>query len=314
MTNDGTFTLLAFILVSSGVLLTYTLASGRNKRLDSRIDDLDHDRTRGDGFLNPSKPERQVTFTKTTLPKLGTALIPSDEVERGRLQTRLIYAGLYSRQAMAIFLGAKMVLIIAPALLGLGLGLTGLVPTQLAVLGGGCVGIVGLIGPSFWLDNRKAKRQGNFRRALPDALDLLVICLEGGLSLPGALKRVAAELRAVHPVLALELNIVQREIQLGNSPGESLQKMGLRVDLEEVRTLASVITQAERFGASLVKSLRVVAETLRLRRQQSAEEKAQKVAVKILFPTLIFIFPAVFVVVLGPAVFQIMEQLSQYGN
>ena len=149
---------------------------------------------------------------------------------------------------------------------------------------------------------------------MPDALDLLVICLEGGLSLPASLRRVGGELRTAHPLLALELNIVQREIQLGSSPGESLQKLGVRTDLEEIRSMAAVITQAERFGASLVKSLRVHAETLRTKRQQYAEEMAAKAAVKVLFPTLLFIFPAIFVVILGPAAFQIMEQLGQMTN
>jgi tight adherence protein C len=171
-----------------------------------------------------------------------------------------------------------------------------------------------MIGPSFWLDSRKGARQTTFRRALPDALDLLVICLEGGLSLPGSLKRVASELRTAHPPLATELNIVQREIQLGRSPGESIQQMGFRTDLEEIRSLASVITQAERFGASLVKSLRVHAETLRVKRQQHAEELAQKASVKVLFPTLLCIFPAVFVVILGPAAYQILEMFANMNN
>ncbi len=110
------------------------------------------------------------------------------------------------------------------------------------------------------------------------------------------------------------MNIVQREIQLGRSPGESLKQLGYRTDLEEIRSLASVITQAERFGASLVKSLRVHADTLRLRRQQHAEELAQKATVKVLFPTLLFIFPAVFVVILGPAVFQILRLFRDINN
>jgi tight adherence protein C len=237
--------------------------------------------------------------------------MPTDEVERSQLRTRLIHAGFYGRQAMAIFLGTKLMMIVIPAFIGLFLGFTGLLPTLEAALGGACMGIGGMIGPSFWLDGRRKKRQTSFRRSLPDALDLLVICLEGGLSLPGSLKRVGTELRTAHPVLALELNIVQREIQLGSSPGEALQKMGVRTDLEEIRSLASVITQSERFGASLVKSLRVHAETLRLKRQQHAEELAQKASVKMLFPTLLLIFPAIFVVILGPAAFQIMEQLAQ---
>jgi tight adherence protein C len=172
------------------------------------------------------------------------------------------------------------------------------------------MGILGMIGPSFWLDSAKAKRQTMFRRALPDALDLLVICLEGGLSLPGALKRISTELRMAHPELSAELGIVQREIQLGRPPGEALQQMGLRSDLEEIRSLASVITQAERFGASLVKSLRVHSETLRLKRHQYAEEMGQKAATKVLFPTLLFIFPAIFVVILGPAAIQISRTLG----
>ena len=183
-----------------------------------------------------------------------------------------------------------------------------------AVLGGACLGIGGMIGPSFWLDSQKKKRQTNFRRALPDALDVLVICMEGGLSLPGGLRRISSELRTAHPALAAELNLVQREVQLGRSPGEALLHLGTRTDLEEIRNLASVITQAERYGASLVKSLRVHAEILRLKRHQRAEEMAQKAAIKIMFPTLLFIFPTVFVVVLAPAVFRFMNFFHSHQN
>jgi tight adherence protein C len=325
MTTEAMMMLIVFLTVSSGVLLAYTMVGARRTRLDTRLEGLsDPDRggaaiarvptgLPGDPGYSAARPT-QNEFTRTTLPKLGTALMPTDEAEKTQLQTRLIHAGLYGRQAMAIFLGTKMLLMIAPALFGLCLGLLGVVTTTEGLLVGGCLGIAGMIGPSFWLDNRKSKRQNDFRRSLPDALDLLVICLEGGLSLPGALKRVGTELRTAHPVLSLEMNIVQKEIQLGHSPGESLQKMGSRTDLEEIRSLASVITQAERFGASLVKSLRVHADTLRLKRQQRAEEMAQKAAIKILFPTLLFIFPAIFVVILGPAFFMVLEQFGQVAK
>ncbi|MFM7128996.1 MAG: type II secretion system F family protein, partial [bacterium] len=113
-----------------------------------------------------------------------------------------------------------------------------------------------------------------------------------------------------HFDLSAELNLVQRQIQMGMSPGEALEQLGFRSDLEEIRQLAAVVSQSERFGASITKSLRLAAETLRLRRQQHAEEMAQKAAVKILIPTLLFIFPALFVVILGPAAFQIMEMFS----
>jgi tight adherence protein C len=329
MTTEAMLTLIAFLTASSGVLLVYTLVGARKTRLDERLEGLDERAGTalsvgtggiptglpGDpGHSAPRPPAPKNAFTQTTLPRLGNALMPTDEGEKSQLRNRLIHAGLYGREAMAVFLGTKLILIVIPALIGLFLGLTGLLPTTEAVLGGGCLGIAGMIGPSFWLDGRKKARQTSFRRSLPDALDLLVICLEGGLSLPASLRRVGGELRTAHPVLALELNIVQREIQLGTSPGEGLQNMGVRTDLEEIRSLASVITQSERFGASLVKSLRVHAETLRLKRQQRAEELAQQAAVKILFPTLLFIFPAIFVVILGPAAFQILEYFARFSG
>ncbi len=314
MSTEGLVSLIVFLMASSGVLLVYTLVGAKRTRLDTRLEDLgeqgSEDRT---GYV-AARSAQANPFTETTLPRLGTALMPSDEEERTVLRTRLIHAGLYGRQTLAIFLGAKLLLIVTPALAGLMLALSGLVRTEYAVLGGGCFGIAGMIGPGFWLDRRKSKRQTSLRRALPDALDLLVICLEGGLSLPASLRRVGTELRTAHPLLARELTIVEREVQLGSSPGQSLHKMGVRTDLEEIRSMASVITQAERFGASLVKSLRVHAEALRTKRQQYAEEMAGKAAVKVLFPTLLFIFPAIFVVILGPAVFQIVEQLGNIIN
>jgi tight adherence protein C len=312
MTTETLIVLITFLLVSSGLLLVYTFVSGRRTQLDERLEGLSEG-----GEASPSLPSRraaEASFSQTALPKLGTALVPSNEEERTLLGTRLIHAGFYSRQAMPIFLGVKLLLMITPALVGLALGALGLAPQLYALLVGGCLGILGMIGPSFWLDRCKANRQMSFRRALPDALDLLVICLEGGLSLPGSLRRVAVELVTAHPILAKELNIVQREIQLGRTPGDSLQQMGIRTDLEEIRSLAAVITQAERFGASLVKSLRVHAETLRVKRQQQAEEMAQKASIKILFPTLLFIFPAIFVVILGPALYQIYEVMGNMSR
>ncbi|HEX8202191.1 MAG TPA: type II secretion system F family protein, partial [Isosphaeraceae bacterium] len=226
------------------------------------------------------------------------------------LKTRLIHAGLYGRQAMALFLGVKLVLMVAPTLVGLAAAALGLRSVHTSLLVGGYLSFVGMVGPRFWLDRRKTKRQTNFRRALPDVLDLLVICVEGGLSLAAALLRVANELRTAYPAMAAELMIVQREVNLGLVPGEALKKMGERVDLEEVHNLASVVTQAERFGASLVASLRTHAATLRMQRKQHAEELAQKAAIKILFPTLLFIFPAIFIVILGPAAIRLVAMFS----
>jgi tight adherence protein C len=212
---------------------------------------------------------------------------------------------------MVVFLGVKMLLIVSPMVLALAAVSARLLPLEGGLAAGAALGIVGIVGPGLWLNRRKVARQTAFRRALPDALDVLVICLEGGLSLSGALRRVAAELRTAHPLLAAELNIAQREVQLGQSSGDALRHFADRAELEEVRTLASVISQSERFGASLVKALRVHAESLRIKRLQLAEELAHKAATKVLFPTILCILPGVFIVILGPGVIQVIDLFSR---
>ncbi len=297
----------AFLMGSSLVFLLYLIVGERQPRLRARLRSLSG---QGDSSSDSFALGKLAT---TALPKVGAPFVPSDEEERTKLQTRLIHAGLYHREAMVVFLGVKTLLILSPAVLGIAASLVGLVGLQEGLIFGSCLGIGGLIGPSFWLDYMKRSRQSNYRRALPDALDILVICLEGGLSLPASLKRISTELRMAHPALAAELGIVQREIQLGRTSGEALRKMGERCDLEEVRSLASVILQSEKFGASLVKALRVHADTLRVKRQQRAEELAQQASTKMLFPTVLFILPAMFVVILGPAAIHLTKVFRGLG-
>jgi tight adherence protein C len=305
---SGTILLVASLAAGSLLLLVFLVMGERKDRLDVRLNEL-----AGRGGADAA-PDGMAELARSALPRMGLPLLPKEGAERTRLQARLMQAGLYSRQAMVVFLGVKMILMVSPVLVGLAVGFVGLVPILYGLIGGMCVGIVGMIGPSFWLDRRKKRRQTAFRRALPDALDVLVICLEGGISLNGAIRRVAGELRTAHPLLASELNIVQREVQLGLSSGQALRGFADRCDLEEMRSLASVIIQTERFGASLVKALRVHAETLRIKRLQRAEELAQMAATKVLIPTVLFILPGLFVVILAPAAFQIIAAFDGMGK
>jgi tight adherence protein C len=309
MAESGMIMVAAFVMAASLVLLLSTLVGGRRSRLDARLNDLS-----GKGGPEEADDDPVAQFAKAALPKMGATLIPDDEEKRTKLRARLIHAGLYGRQAMPVFLGVKLLLMVGPTLLGVAASSLGLVPFAHGLIFGALLGGLGLIGPSFWLDHMKSKRQTAFRRALPDALDVLVICLEGGLSLAGAFRRVAGDLRTAHPLLAVEMEIVQREIQMGRSTGEALRQFAERTDLEEIRSLAGVMIQAERFGASMAKALRVHADTLRIKRQHRAEELAMKAAVKMLFPTLFFIFPAIFIVVLGPAVIHLAEIFSNLGK
>ncbi len=294
---------LAFVSAACFVPLVFLLTGKRKDRLASRLEELS-----ASGEADPVAVRAKLV--RSTLPKMGAILLPKHAEERTRLQTRLIHAGLYGRQAMLSFLGVKMLLILAPAIIGLIAGLSGVLSIQKGVIYGVLAGVFGMIGPSFWLDRRKTIRQRQFRRALPDALDMVVVCLEGGGTLQSALQRVAAELRNVHSALAMELSIANREVQMGNSVGGALKHLADRTDIEELRSLATVIQQSDLYGASLVKALRVYAESLRLQRLYRAEELGQKAVVKLLFPTALLILPATFIVILGPAVLEIAKMFK----
>lgn len=303
-------------MVGGAMLFSFVLIAGlllgeRKRRLNIRLEEL----SSGETSLE-RKPAQVVVSQaiRTTLPKMGKHLLPGNLEEQTKIKSRLIQAGFYHPQALLAFLGAKMLLILAPALIGLMLGVAGLIPTNYGLLFGACASIGGMIVPSFWLDRRKHKRQNKLRRALPDALDLMVICMEAGLSLRAALQRVTGELQTVHPLLSFEMKIVQREVQLGSPLGDALRTFGVRTDLDDIRNLSAAIKNAERFGSSMVKTLRTFAETLRIRRQQRAEEMAQRAGTKILFPTLLFIFPAIFLIILGPAVIQLVEVMQNMRN
>ncbi len=299
--------LIAFFMAASLAGVVALFLWGGKSRLETRLE----------GLSKTSEPVAKVesagpiaSAVKKALPKMGQTLVPDDEAQRTRLKTRLILAGLYSPQAMVIFLGIKMLLMIGPVLIGVTAGFMGLLPTKYGLMFGACASVLGAIGPSFWLDRKKAKRQTMLRRALPDACDLLVICMEGGLSLTGALRRVVGELRTAHPVLADELNIVQRKAQLGEPLANALSSFAVRCDLQEIRTLAGAVKSAEKFGSSMVKALQNYAESLRIHRQQRAEEMAQTASTKVLFPTLMFIFPSILIIILGPAAIQMIEVLG----
>jgi tight adherence protein C len=297
-----------FMAASSVTLCVLMLVAGRRTRIDVRLEAISR---KGRPFPDHVSVKE---FARSTLPKLGAPFMPEDKDERTRLQARLIHAGFYSHQAIYVFLGVKMALILAAPIFGLAAGLFGIVPLRDGLIFGAFFGIAGMVCPSLWLKKRKAARQVCFCRALPDALDVLVICLEAGLSLPGALRRVAGELQTAHPVLALEFGILERQMQLGCSAGEALRQFTDRADLEEVRSLGSVIIQAEKFGASFAKVLRAHAEALRQKRLFSAEEMAQKAAIKMFFPTVFCIFPSILVIILGPPAIQIMQIMANFAK
>jgi tight adherence protein C len=297
----------AFLAVFGSIcvagFVVFVRASGNRRRALERLRNL------GDDEAQPQAAVARADMRSlawSALLKLGRLMAPKEE-ERQASRKKLLYqAGIYGPQALRIFAGAQFTLLIGLPLMTIALPYAlGLLSLRWALAASVVVGSAGMVAPNAWLRSWARKRQRQLRHGLPDALDMLVLCLEGGVGLTAAFQRINAEIHEVHPVLGGELNIVEREIQLGLPAGQALHKMAERCGLADMRELACILLQSERFGTSLVKAVRTYAESWRLERQNQAEEQAHKTAVKILFPTLLCIFPAIFLVLLGPAAFQI---------
>ena len=223
--------------------------------------------------------------------------MPKSPKDMSLLRRRLTAAGYTSMQPAIFFSAARVALPVAIALavisvLGLRRG------ALAAVLGGG----LGFMLPDFWLSRATKQRQKLIRNGLPDALDLLIVCLEAGSSLDQAILKASEELEVAHPELAEELRLVTTETRAGKPRLEALRNFAERTRVDDVRSLVTMLVQTERFGTSVSQALRTHAETSRTKRRQRAEERAAKVGVKMVFPLVFFLFPALYIVILGPAV------------
>jgi tight adherence protein C len=204
--------------------------------------------------------------------------------------------------------------VITPLTLCLIAAVTGLASQNPMFVYIACLGL-GFLAPDFWLGRQIKNRQAKIRRGLPDVLDMLVICVEAGLSLDQATARTAEELRQSQPILSDELGVVALEQRAGSARSEAWKHLADRTGLDIVRNLVSMLVQSEQFGTSIAKTLRVHSDTLRTKRVQEIEEKAAKLSVKLLFPLVLFIFPSLFVVVLGPAVILMADSFkSLFGH
>jgi len=266
--------------------------------------------------INPSKPQRKSVgnVVKDTGALLGSALenlkhvLPTSEKEVSALRTRLERAGIRSAPAVNLFKGSK---VLCPLLLIAIAAVTGLQKWNpflpyIAAL------IIGFMAPDLWLDWRVKGRQKRIRRSLPDVLDMLVICTEAGLSMDQATARTAAELTGAQPELCDELGIVVLEQRAGRARSDAWKQMAERTGVDSIRSLVSMMVQSEKFGTSIAKTMRTHAETLRVQRIQSLEEQAAKTSVKLVFPLVLFIFPSVFIVTLGPAIIQALESFKNH--
>lgn len=233
-------------------------------------------------------------------------VVPKSEKELSLVQKRLIRAGFRGSGAANFLFASKA---IVPILLCVMVTATGIYSWAPIVFYGAAL-VLGYLIPDFVLDNMIKSRADNIRIALPDVLDLLVVCLEAGLSLDHSVLRAVDEMRKSYPAIADELGLVMLEVRAGRPRTEAWRSLSDRVDIEGIRMLVSILIQSDQFGTGVSKTLRVHSETMRTRRRQRVEELAAKTGVKLIFPLLLFIFPSIWVIVLGPAIITISEKMK----
>ncbi len=294
-----TLTILAFVFGSLVVTaLGLRLGAGRAEVIDRRLREAV-------GAEAAATMELQPTFNAVVgaLKRIGNR-VPRSPSEMGKLRLRLVRAGYRGDGALPVFFGIRL----ATALGAFALCATPLLIRPNVPVAIGACGL-GYILPGIILARLMKRRQHRITLALPDALDLMVVSVEAGLGLDQAMQRVGDELDFAHPDLSDELRLVNLELRAGKGRVEALRNLADRTGVEDVSSLATMLIQTDRFGTSIAKSLRVHSETVRTKRRQRAEEAAAKTGVKMVFPLVFCIFPAIFVVTIGPAVIKFVQVL-----
>lgn len=243
--------------------------------------------------------------------------LPSDDWKKSEVRKRLIQAGFRGPKSVLYFFGSKFLLALGLPLLSIlplvFLGYLGAIDQVALIVILTAMAVVGYFLPDFIVERRRARRQLEFIEGFPDAMDMLVVCVEAGLGLDAAIQRVGEEIAVAHPELALEFQLVSLELRAGKSREEALRALAQRTGVEEVQALVTLLIQAEHFGTSIATALRTHATEMRAQRIDRARERAAKLPVKLIFPIAFFIFPALFLVVLGPALVSIYKALSGVG-
>ncbi|MGD0294732.1 MAG: type II secretion system F family protein [Terracidiphilus sp.] len=292
-----TFGVVFLLIVSGGMLLFY------REEMLQRIAEVIYPRPKQKSLLSAIQQTGQ---------SIGGVIghfenvLPRSQAEVSVVLQRLQRAGFREESVDKIFYGSK---VLTPLLLVIFILVSGLgeyfgMFSYVMAIG------IGFLAPDFWLGRRINKRQSKIRRGLPDVLDLLVICIEAGLSLDQGTSRTAVELKAAQPELCDELGVVVLEQRAGRPRGDAWKHMAERTGVDCVRNLVSMLVQADQFGTSVAKTLRIHSDTLRTQRVQAVEAAAARTTIKLIFPLVLFIFPSLFVVTLGPAFISILASFQ----
>lgn len=290
-----------FVGVTAATFAVIGRISGEDKpRAEARLDMMR--KRRGGATEEKEKNKKEAlaaAIDKATAPLADT--VTGTEAEMGKLRETLVNAGFRSEKAPVMFKGMQLIVTAIGFFIG---GIFGLVAdgfTQGLVIKAGAGIIVGFLGPSLLLGHLAKKRREKIFLGLPDALDLMVVCVEAGLGMDQALRKVADEMSKCHAEIGEEFGIANKQLQFGQTRNEVLHALGQRSGVDDLKQLVSILIQADKFGSSVATALRVQSDSMRVKRRQMAEEKAAKTAVKMIFPLVLFIFPGIFVVLVGPA-------------
>jgi tight adherence protein C len=284
------------------------MAGGRT-RAQERLEELRLPRRRGPGESGAAKKADAMAKVLEKATPLAKAFEPKTEIEKSKLRLKLANAGFRGETAPTIFLSAKLILLLLGLFFGGGTILTLWGSTQRGLIGIAIIAAVALFLPDIVIGFLGRRRKSAIFLGLPDALDLLVVCVEAGLGLDQAMRKVAEEMKKTFGVIAEEFGLANFQLQMGRPRSDVLHELGARTGVPDVRALASVLIQADKFGSSIATALRVQSDAMRVRRRQLAEEKAAKTAVKLIFPLVIFIFPGIFVILVGPAAVTMMRDM-----
>lgn len=302
-----------FGAIVAGTFWALSAISNRNSHAEERLERIGRPKSLMDIEVNGPESRQRFAGLKDMFSNLGGAMESQSELEKNTLRVKLANAGFRSEQAASVYLGLRVVCLVGfllPALFFFLLkdGFT-LRSIEWTVFLGG----LGFYLPQITLWFLVSSRQKEIFLTLPDALDLLVVCVESGLGLDAALRKVTEEMKGHAKILCEEFQLANLQLQMGRPRREVLHDLGVRTGVDDVRSLAAILIQADRFGSSIAQALRVQSDSMRTRRRQLAEEKAAKTAVQLIFPLVLFIFPAIFVVLVGPAAIQISRNLLKNG-
>jgi tight adherence protein C len=301
--------IIVFGVIMLGSWLALTLISNRNSQAEDRLERLGRPKSLAEMDL-AKQSDTGMNGLKKMMEGMGAGIASQQsDLERSSLRVKLANSGFRSETAPAVFQGLRVASMLGFLAIG---ALVGLITEGLTINALIYVVLIGGIGfylPGIGLWFLRTSRQKEIFLTLPDALDLMVVCVESGLGLDAAMRKVTDEMKGHAKVISEEFSMANLQLQMGRPRREVLHDLGVRTGVDDVRALAAILIQADRFGASIAQALRVQSDSMRTRRRQIAEEKAAKTAVQLIFPLVLFIFPGIFVVLVGPAAINIQRQL-----